>query len=102
MNLNLSNILVGISKIDNQDDLHVVQDRVNAHWKKLTSRAADKFNIGDRVVFRTKTGIIQGTVLRINRATVAVRAAGTGARFGQHVTWRVSPSLLQKAQAGAV
>lgn len=97
----LYDTLILIRSLD-KDELRVLQGAVNNRYKYLQQRAADAFNIGDRVVFVARSGTaVEGTIIRINRLTVAVRSEfiGAGAR---PIVWRVSPSLLRIRQAGAL
>ncbi|HYX33251.1 MAG TPA: hypothetical protein VE954_09070 [Oligoflexus sp.] len=65
-------------------------DYVKAVQHAKDMQAIAKFDVGDRVQFKTSAGgIIKGTIFRINRKTVVVHS-------DDHHDWKVSPNLLQK------
>ncbi len=67
-----------------------IVDYVKAVQHAKNAQAIAKFDLGDRVQFRTTAGeTIKGTIFRINRKTIVVHS-------DDHHNWKVSANLLQK------
>jgi len=80
-----------INKIESQEECHKVWKIVKTKFDQLASLQALNFYKGQRVEFNDNKGagtVIQGTVEKVNRKTIAVRSD-----LGQR--WRVAPSLLR-------
>jgi hypothetical protein len=71
----------------------IIVDRIQRLMRISEGMELLKFTPGDRVRFTSGHGEeLQGTVIRINRKTVSVRAADASG------WWNVSPGLLTKLQ----
>ena len=67
-----------------------IVEYVKAAQHANIAQAMAKFDLGDRVQFRTTAGeTIKGTIFRINRKTIVVHS-------DDHHNWKVSANLLQK------
>lgn len=63
--------------------------RVKHLRQKESYQALAKFHLGDRVSFRTDRGIVEGTIVRLNKKTVTLHT-------DDHNHWSVSPQVLKK------
>lgn len=66
-----------------------VVDRVRYLRQKQSYQALAKFNVGDRISFKTDRGIIEGTIVRLNKKTASIHT-------DDHHHWNVSPQVLKK------
>jgi hypothetical protein len=92
--LTLNDVMDFIMKSDKFDPQAERQVVLALKLRRESSRASarNKFVYGQPVQFTSRTGqMIKGTVTKVNRVTIHVLANG--------VRWRVSPELLQKAEA---
>lgn len=94
-----------IENITNKDDLDAVRDAFNSRYKLLKAQQIENtkavISVGDEVKFDNRgTGVVTGTLTKINRTKVQVKVRSakrdeqgslTGARS---VTWTVPITLL--------
>lgn len=75
----------------NRDEVNTIINLIKERQRVIARQESLKFNIGDKVTFDAKSrGIVSGTVTKVNRKTVKVKADGVG------FMWIVSPELLKK------
>ncbi len=68
----------------------IVVDRINHLLKTNNDKALSRFNVGNKVTFRTKHGEQKtGTVIRVNQKTVSIAIEGYDG------WWNVSPQALE-------
>jgi hypothetical protein len=90
MNAQMNNLIKIIGSIETNEELSRVISAVKNQQRYLSMKTSSMLKIGDIVKFNSKRGQIIGTVLKINTKTIhVVSLSGT--------TWRVSPTLIQKA-----
>lgn len=83
-------MLQGLSKQELTILNQMVVERIRLMHKAGALVSMSKFNIGDRVSWDGKDGIIRtGIILRLNHKTASVK-------IGNNETWNVSPQLLRK------
>ena len=73
-----------------QQDLDTVVEAVKLRRTALSRDSVRSLSIGDLVWFRSRQGMVQGTVVKLNRKTASVDAGPMG-------RWRVTASLLERA-----
>lgn len=87
------NIKIDFSKYSDAELIDLNQqifDLIKARHALKNSQALARFDLGDRVQFKTSDGkTIKGTIIRVNKKTVSLHS-------DDHMNWKVSPSFLCK------
>lgn len=80
-----------ISRLTDPSDLELIRAAYKDAIRKAAIAAANKFNVGDKVMFYSKRhGLVRGTITGFLTKNITLKS-DTGVR------WRVHPTFLQKA-----
>ena len=88
-NIMLTTIVNDIYKINDLDDLRAITNAIRCRRTELSNRIKNKFKVGDKVWFlsKTKNEKVYGVVYKIDTKNIQVEV-------DKHNIWRCSPSLL--------
>jgi|SaaInl5LU_22_DNA_1037371.scaffolds.fasta_scaffold51184_3 hypothetical protein len=86
---NVQKIIADIYAIDNYNDLNSIVEAIKLKRTHLAKSMARSFSKGDLVQFRSKTGTVKGSVVKVNIKYVIVDAAIGGTRY------KVPASMLE-------
>jgi len=86
---NVQKIIADIYAIDNNNDLNSIVEAIKLKRTHLAKSMARSFSKGDLVQFRSKTGTVKGSVVKVNIKYVIVDAAIGGTRY------KVPASMLE-------
>jgi len=88
--MDINEICLGIRGLTERNDLEKLIKAVKEQQGYIASLEGSKFKSGDNVKWKSRRGMyVNGTILRVNQKSVSVKAE-------DGVSWRVSPSLLEK------
>lgn len=92
--MKVSDICGEVYKLEDIEDLRIVNQTVTRRWRELQTRKAvvaqSQFRVGDKVRWAGRRGSETGTILRFGPKNVIVKA-------DNGVEWRITPTLLSKA-----
>ena len=89
----LLNIVNEIYKVNDLDDLRAITNAIRCRRDELSSRIKNKFRVGQRVWFlsKTKNEKVYGVVYKIDKKNIQVKV-------DDYNIWRVSPNLLNDGE----
>lgn len=87
--MNIKELKVAISNIDNMDDLRVLNNFLVGQMRSLSRKATWSLQKGDQVTFKSRDGVTHtGVIEKVMQKNCRVKTATT--------TWKVAASFLKK------